>query len=144
MATPYSDVYDVFKNKITDYDILVFTDDEKDEILKRLMVASCVKFKRNCLIDLTDRDEAVGQFNNDLDDEIIEIITTGMIVEWIKPKLLLSESYKNALSTKDLSFFSPANLLKEIRETHDYFKKEYRSMINRYSYDHGDVGSFTL
>ena len=117
MATPYSDVFNVFLGKITDYDLPKFNDIDREDILEGYMVSACVKFNKVCLVDLYDRNNDSKQFNNDLDDEIIDIITENMLVEWLKPKLLSTENLENALSTKDFSLFSPANLLGNIRET---------------------------
>jgi hypothetical protein len=61
-----------------------------------------------------------------------------MLVEWLKPKVLSTENLKNCLSTKDFSLFSPANLLKEMRETLTLCKNNARSLINNYSFSHAD------
>lgn len=138
MATPYSDVINVFLNKITDYDLPKFTDIEKDSIVEGFMKSACTKF-RVCLVDLSARDDETKEFLNDLDDEIIDIITENMLVEWLKPKLLNTENLQNALSTKDFSLFSPANLLNSIRETMTNIRKEAKSLINNYSFHHADM-----
>lgn len=137
MATPFSDVYNSFLDRVTDYDFSSLTDPET--ILYGLMVRSCGKFNRVCVVDLSDINTDLKQFNNDLDDEIIDIITTGMTVEWLKPKYYLNENLKNSLNTKDYTTFSPANLLGQIRETYLETKKEFEGLINKYSFIHGDV-----
>ena len=138
MATPYSDVYNEFLGKITDYDLPKFIDTDREEILFGFMKSACVKFKKVWLVDLYDRDEVLKQFNQSLDDEVIDIISELMITEWLKPKVLSSENLKNCLSTKDFSLFSPANLLKETRETYDMCKKESNRLINNYSFENAD------
>lgn len=138
MATQYSDVYNSFLGKITDYDLPKFEDIEKESILFGFMKSACVNFKNACNVDLYDRDETLKQFNINLDDEIIDIITELMIVEWLKPKVLSSENLKNCLSTKDFSLFSPANLLKEMREILIYSRNNARGLINNYSFSHAD------
>lgn len=138
MATQYSDVINVFIGKINDYDLPKFTDVEREEIITGFLVSACTKFK-SCKVDLYDRDNTLKQFNQTLDDEIIDIISETMIVEWLKPKLLSSENIKNCLSTKDYNLFSPANLLKEIRETFKECKYESKKLINNYSFSHADL-----
>jgi hypothetical protein len=138
MATPYSDVFNSFLGKITDYDFPKFEELEQEAILYGYMKSACVNFKKVCKIDLYDRDEILKIFNNSLDDEIIDIITELMIVEWLKPKVLSTENLKNCLSTKDFSLFSPANLLKEIRETLVTCKDNSKKLINNYSFTHAD------
>lgn len=143
MATPYSDVFNVFLGKITDYDLPKFNDIDREDILEGYMVSACVKFNKVCLVDLYDRNNDSKQFNNDLDDEIIDIITENMLVEWLKPKLLSTENLENALSTKDFSLFSPANLLGNIRETMKEIRKEAKVLINNYSFNHASPERLT-
>jgi len=138
MATPYSAVVNIFINKISDYDLPKFSDIEREEILNSYLVSSCAKFFRVCKVDLTDRDENLKQFNQTIDDEVIDILSELMIVEWLKPKLASSEKLKNCLNTKDYSMYSPANLLKETRETFELCKKESKKLINNYSFANAD------
>lgn len=137
MATPYSDVINIFLVKVTDYDLPKFDDSDCEEILTSYMKLACAKFT-SCLINLNDIDDNLKQFNQNLTFDIIDIISEGMIVEWLKPKLHNTEVLKNNLSTKDFSLYSPANLLKELRETLKFSQKEYRGMINDYSFKNAD------
>jgi hypothetical protein len=138
MATPYSDVINVFLGKVNDYDLPNFTDTQREEIVTGYLLSACRKFYKICLIDLTDRDDVAKQFNETLDDEVTDIVSELMMVEWLKPKVLSSENLKNCLSTKDYSMFSPANLLNSIRETYELCKKDAKSLINNYSFEHAD------
>ena len=138
MSTPYSKIINVFLNKITDYDLPNFEENLRDNIVIGYMKSACVRFKYNCKIDLSDRDETLQVFNNDLDDEIIEIIAENMLIEWLKPKLLNTDNFKNALSTKDFSLFSPANLLDKTNDTMELITKNARKLINNYSFNHAN------
>lgn len=138
MATPYSDVINVFLNKITDYDLPSFSDTLRDSLVIGYMKSACVKFKHICKIDLSDRDESEKIFNQDLDDEIIEIIAENMLIEWLKPKVLNTDNFKNVLNTKDFSLFSPANLLEKTKDTMDMITKNARKLINNYSFNHAN------
>lgn len=137
MATPYSDVINIFLVKVTDYDLPKFDDVESEEILTSYMKLACTKFT-SCLVNLNDIDDNLKQFNQNLTFDIIDIISEGMIVEWLKPKVLSTENLKNCLRTKDFSLFSPRDLLKEMRETLNECRKEYRGMINDYSFKNAD------
>jgi hypothetical protein len=138
MATPFSDVYNPFLDMITDPDLLVLEDTDRDSFLHGLMISACSEFESICRIDLTDRNETSKQFNNTLTDEVIKIINKGMVVEWIKPKYYFNDNMKNSLNTKDYSTFSPANLLKEMKDTYLTTKKEFEGMMNKYSYMNED------
>ena len=137
MATPYSDIYNTFLGKITDYDLPKFTDLDKEEILFGFMKSACVKFNKVCLINLYDRDENLKQFNKDLDDEIIDIISELMVIEWLKPKMLSTENLKNSLTTADYKILNTVSLT-SIKETYELCKKDTKSLINNYSFMHGD------
>lgn len=139
MATPYSDVIEVFLNKITDMDLPKFDDITRDTIVIGYMKSACTKFAKVCEVDLYDRDDELQEFSCDLDDEVIDIITENMLVEWLKPKVLFSDNLSNVLNTKDFSMYSPANLLKELRETLAYLKKNARALVNNYSFAHSEV-----
>ena len=144
MATLYSDVYNPFLEKITDYDLPAFAEADRENILHGFMIRTCTKFQRICKtignIDLSDRDETLKQFNPNLTDEIIDIITTGMTVEWLKPKYLYDDNMKNMLNTKDYSMAaSPVNMANSIRNTYLETKKEFESMMNGYSFANGNI-----
>lgn len=133
MATPYDKIYNVFIGKVTDTDFPSFLESDREDILKGLMNSACVNFKV-CKQDLHTRDELDENFIDDLDDDVIEIITELMIVEWLKPKLLITENFKNVMNTKDFNQFSPANLLKETRETYKEAREHAKSLMIDYSY----------
>ena len=144
MATLYSDIYNSFLNRITDYDLPAFSEENRESILHGFMINACSKFKRICKnvskIDLSDRDETNKQFNSILTDEQIDIITTGMIVEWVKPKYYFDENMRNILNTKDYNMAaSPVNVLGGVRNTYLQVKKEFESMMNKYSFANGDI-----
>jgi hypothetical protein len=144
MATLYSDIYNSFLDRITDYDLPAFTEENRELILHGFMINSCTKFQRICKkisnIDLSDRDDINKQFNSTLTDEQIDIITTGMIVEWVKPKYYFDENMRNILNTKDYNMAaSPVNVLGGVRNTYLQVKKEFESMMNKYSFANGDI-----
>jgi hypothetical protein len=139
MATTYDVVYKRFLDKITDYDLPLFSDIQKEDILNGYLKSAIVDFKRPCKTDLTDRDDEYSQFNITLDDEIIEILAEIMVEKWLQPKLNNTENLKNALSTKDFSVFSPANLLDKIQTTYSLTKKQSKSLIRGYSFINSDI-----
>lgn len=134
MATPYTDVYNIFLAKITDYGLPQLTTEIQDSILKTQLYSACVKFADICKEDLYARNEELGEFIDTLSEDSKEILSELMLVEWLKPQLYKSEFFENALSTKDFSVFSPANLLKEIRSTYLMAKDNARYMMINYSY----------
>lgn len=139
MSTPYRDIYLRFTEKVTDYDFLNFTDEENDALLHNLMISSCSQFIR-CQESLTDRDDTAAEFSDDLSDASIEIIVQGMIVEWLKPRVYKSKALANFLNKKDLNLAaSPANMLKELRETLKECQNEFKRLMIEYTYNNSDA-----
>ena len=140
MTTSYEQVYTWFITKATMYDIVELDDETKNFFLEQYLKSAIVKFKK-CKIDLSDRDETLKQFNQKLDDEIIDILSDGMLVEWFRPIYLNLDNMKNTLNTKDFTTFSPANMLSQLRETYKNIQKDFRKKIIDYSYDKADFST---
>lgn len=138
MNTSYSTVYSWFLDKVTAYSLAMFTDTEKEEIVYGYMRSACAKF-RSCKIDLSDKDDDLQEFNAELSDEILDIISENMVVAWLQPKLNNEENLVNALSTKDYSVFSPANLLDKISNVYELATKNSKKMMSNYSFNHGKL-----
>jgi hypothetical protein len=136
--TEYKVVFEKFKDKITDPDLLLYLESIQQEILISLMSSACVKFKRICKQNLSDRDNTLMMFNFDVDEEVIDIMTDIMVEYWLKPYLNNIENLRNQLSTKDFSVFSPANLLNAVQNTYDLSRKRAKSAMNEYSFINGD------
>lgn len=139
MTTKYSDVYAFFKDKITDYDLLMHEISIQDEILLSLLNQSCAKFQRICKNDLSLRDDVLMEFQFKLSLEEIDILTDWMVEAWLRPNLNNIENMRNHLSTKDFSFFSPANLLDKMQMVYDSARKNARSKMNEYSFINSDL-----
>jgi hypothetical protein len=133
MGTPYQDIYDLHSGMYSDYEFLQLIIPEQDEILEGWLLNTIGWFD-NCKISLSDRNEEQKQFNQTLSDKEKRVLAKGMIVEWLNPKLYNIENLKNYMSTKDFNQFSPANLLKEIRSTHD--KAEQMANREKNAYAH--------
>ena len=139
MATPYSTVTDRVLNKISDFDLAKLKEVQVEEILLGYMFSACSKFNTS-LINLSDRNETTEQFNQTLTEDIVDIISEGMIVEWLKPKVLHTDNLANYLNNRDLSVAaSPANILKEIKDTLKESRAEFDRLIKEYSYKNSDA-----
>ena len=71
--------------------------------------------------------------------EMLDIISETMVVAWLQPKLNNEENLANALSTKDYSVYSPANLLDKISNVYEIARKNSKKMIGNYSFEHGTL-----
>lgn len=134
MATSYSLIYERFTNKITDYGYAKLDSYTAELVFQRMLKSAIVKFNQ-CKNDLSDRDDMTEEFTDDLTELEQEILATYMVQEWIGQKLYASELMEKQLGTKDFSIFSPANHLKEIRETKASLQSDINDLLIAYSYN---------
>ena len=76
--------------------------------------------------------------------EIVDIVSEGMVVQWLKPYVYRQELLENALNTRDFTTYSPAELLKQVRSAYNGVQKDYTQMIREYSYNHGHLTDLHL
>lgn len=143
MATPFSDVFKRAVYRFKDYDYLRLSDDQVHEVMAAFLNAAIADFAPVCLVDLYDIDETLAQFNNDLSMEVQEILALGIAYHWTSARILDQELLRNSMSTKDYTYFSPANLLRESQTLRDSLRKEYRDRITQYTYHHGDIAGIS-
>ena len=138
MATEFDTVYGAFLSKVSDFDLADMTEADAKAVMNDLLKQAVGKFSESCKKDLADVDTT--GFVADLTEFEIDIISELMVEAWYKPRVNNLDLLRNKLSTKDFTTFSPANLLKEVRETYDLAHKRARSMINEYSFRENNIG----
>lgn len=143
MPTPYSAIHQAAIQKISAYGLLDFQPSDREAILNGFLKSAVVDFSRICRVDLSDRDEILAQFNNELDEEIIEILATGEAYYWILPKVANEENFYNLMNSGDYSFFSPANLLDKMIEMRQLMEKEFRRKMMLYSYKTANISELS-
>jgi hypothetical protein len=134
-------VFNEFKDKIIDPDLLMFSEQLQHEILVSYMNKAIARCSRvvSGVVDLNKRDDSIAEFESELPYEVIDIITEWMTVFWLQPYVNNIENLRNNLSTKDFSVFSPANLLDKIGTRYDIARKQAKSMTNEYSFIISDM-----
>lgn len=140
--------YDVFTAaflaKISEYELLGMDIPDMQEVIDGYLKAAVTMFRKNCKYDLfTTASSEAREFDveiaeDDL-DEIVDIVSEGMVMQWMKPFLYRQENLENLLNTRDFEMYSPANLLLRVGEAYKQVKKDYTQMIREYSYNHGDL-----
>lgn len=141
MATSYNDVYDRAIFRFADYDFLKIDIQSREDILEKYLhsaIADVSVIVEAGTLEFSDDDR---EFVEDVDDEVQEILALGIDYYWLSAKVQNSELMRNSLSTKDFTYFSPANLMRELINLRNDVKKEYRAAITFYSYNHGDFAS---
>lgn len=149
MSTPYDVFTGAFLSKVSEYDFANMSDFERHETVDGYMKRAISEFRHVCKYDLSSTaDDAVREFDVDIAkediDELANIISEGMVAQWMRPYTYRQENLENALSTKDFSVYSPANMLLRVKEAYNEVSRRFVFMIREYSYNHGDLSELHL
>lgn len=148
MNISYDLFIEAFLDKVSEYDFLSLDDFTRNHIVEGYMKRACSQFNRVCKYDLTDRDDVVREFrvsipDNEI-DEIVDIISDGMLVQWMKPFVNRQENLESVLNTRDFTTYSPAELLMRIGNAYEKAQKDYTQLVREYSYNHNDLSELHL
>nr|DAO56484.1 MAG TPA: hypothetical protein [Caudoviricetes sp.] len=141
MATPFTDIYARAIFRFADYAFLKQDIETREGVLEKYLLSAKTEFQRICKIDIGDYDLELRQFNQTLDDEIIEILSLGIAFYWLSYKSLNSELLKNVLNSRDYYYYSPGNLLKQVQTLRKTLREEFNSRMRQYSYNDNTIGT---
>ena len=149
MSIPYDAVVGAFLSKITEYDFVRLLEGNRAAIVDGYMKRALSEFNRVCAYDLiASADSTLEVFDIDADDaesdEIINILSEGMVVQWLKPYVYQQELLQNVLNTRDFTQYSPAELLMRVGNAYKKAQQDFTQMIREYSYNHGDLRSLHI
>ncbi len=148
MKITYDMIYGSFLSKVSEYEFIQLPERDRTSMLDGYLARACSSFRKNCRYNLANRDEILHEFEDDfLDedvDEILDILSEGMLIQWLKPYVYRQELLENALNTNDFSSYSPAELLKQVRSAYSNAQKDYTQMVREYSYNHGSIKELHL
>lgn len=144
MAVPYETFIGAFLSKITEFDFVNMADLERDSIVDGYMKRAISEFGKVCKYDLAaTADDTAREFGIDVSDqdvdELADIISEGMLVQWMKPFVYKQENLESVLNTRDFTTYSPAELLMRIGNAYATAKSDFINMVREYSYNHGDL-----
>jgi hypothetical protein len=139
--TTYNTILEAAVNLITDSDLLTLAEDDRESILSGYLKAAVSDFVHICRQDLTKTDDEAQAFEDDLDNEAIQILALGTASYWATSKTLDSRLFRNVMNTKDYTQFAPSTLLTSMRELAGALGRQYRQKIIRYSMLHGDIAN---
>ena len=147
--TPYSVFIDAFLEKTIDFNFLSLDDNFKTEMVIGYLNRACSEFDKVCKYDLSKRDNSTQTFEATIDpasdQDVINIISEGMIIQWLKPYFYRNENLENALNTKDYSLSSSVqNMSKAIKDIYNNSQKDFVNMMREYSYQHADLTQLNM
>ena len=143
MATTFESIYARCRGRIRDYDKEGYTDEMFADAENDLLQAAIDDFADICVQDLTDYDDELQQFNVTLTRKEQSILALSMIVHWLEPYVYNSDALKNAMSTKDFSFFSTAKLLEQMKDLLAQSQRKLTAEMNLYSFKSNSVSEWT-
>lgn len=149
MSLSYDAFAAAFLAKVSEYDFCSIDEDIRTTAVDGYLKRAVAAFRKNCKYDLfTTADDAERAFNVDVSDgdadELVDIISEGMLVQWMKPFVYNQENLEMQLNTRDFTIYSPAELLSRIGSAYAAARKNYTNMIREYSYNHGDLKTLHL
>lgn len=149
MSVPYDKFTEAFLSKVTEFEFVNMRDFERNGLIDGYMKRAISAFKSVCQYDLSSTaDDVIREFNVDIPaediDEIVEIVSEGMLVQWMKPYTYKQENLELVLNTRDFTTYSPAELLNRISAAYAKAQKDFVSTVREYSYNHGDLTDLHL
>lgn len=141
MPTSFDEIYKRFLAKIADYEMFEYDNSTLESYLEDLLILAIDDFSELCKQDLNETDYENKSFGTVLTNREKEILSLGMIVHWIRPKVYNSDMLRNVLNTKDYSVYSPANLLEKMTDLLEKTETELDQKMKMYSYRNEDMAS---
>lgn len=134
MATDYSLIFDRFLTKINDQQFLKLPEDDIEEFCKKYLRSAVVKFK-GCKNDLSNRDDSLGLFYDDLRESEMEIIALFMGIEWLSPLIYNRTNLQQFLGDREYRYYSQANHIDKLILLKDTWQSDVEREMISYSYD---------
>lgn len=149
MSIPYDTFTDAFLSKITEYEFFCIPYEDRTAIIDGYMKRAITSFNKVCVYDLTaSENDETREFDVDIPDteitELVEIISEGMVVQWLKPYLYRQELLETVLNTRDFTTYSPAEMLMRVGSAYKEAQRDYTQMIREYSFNHNDLTELHL
>ena len=137
MATTYSVIDNAFLSKIKDHYLLNMDVEYLQELIDGYRRSAIVRFK-HCK-KLKYRDEDTKEFTQDLTDEEIEILSSLMVLEWVKNQVNSIEVMKMTMTLKDYTVFSNAQQLNSLLSMRKATAEEVDTLIVSYTYSENSL-----
>ena len=149
MSVPYDVFTGAFLSKVTEFDFANMDDLERSNLIDGYMKRAIASFKKICKYDFSSTgNDTTRAFDVDVPeediDELADIISEGMLVQWMKPFTYKQENLESVLNTRDFTTYSPAELLMRIGNAYAAARKDFTNMMREYSYNHGDLTDLHL
>ena len=132
MATPYEKVYSRFLSRTTDFNLAELDDYTLSEMLKSWLNSAIVNVRTSS--SLSERDDEIAAFNNDLTDLDIELLAMGMTMAWLDQTLNSTELTLQFIGGKEEKYYSQANHIAELRAMREEIRLEMKRLHSYNTY----------
>lgn len=133
MATPYENIYKRFFQKMTDFNLVEIDDYTLEDMLQGWLNSSIVRI-RKCQHDLSKKNNELQEFEEDLSDLEIELLSMGMLDAWISQYLNSTELVSQFIGGKEEKWFSQASHIAELRSVREQNLLDMNRLHNYYTY----------
>lgn len=146
MGTKYDVFKNVFLHKVSSTSVFMHLGVPDDNKIDMYLLLACSDFSKMCQYDLSDRNEEEREFNFEIkDDRVINILTEGMVMYWMKPIINNDSQFVNYLNTRDFSLASsPANMQRINKDMHEEAEKRFMRMMYRYTYQNRNLNELYI
>ena len=113
MTVSYDRFTEAFLAKITEYDFAKLYESDRQAIVDGYMKRAASKFNEVCKYVISTGDDDAREYTFDGAteaevDEIVDIVTDGMLMQWLNQYLYKQENLENLLNTECVRFRSNA------------------------------------
>lgn len=139
MATDYSDVYDLFLQRVKDWklDALYTSNPNTFEIYLQGFLVLSIPLFYECDQSL-ERNDTTKQFTEDLSDANKEILSLFMVLKWFEKETQNITQFTMALQDKDFKRYAESNNLRSKEEWMIFIEEQKDQRILEYSWNNPD------
>lgn len=141
MATPFTDIYDVFFSNIHSYKLALLDDLNLEEELSQWLQNGIAHFTmaRTNIYNFTTQ---LQQFNCDLSFLEKQILGKCMTLEYMNTHLMDEKNLSSALNSRDYRTYSPAKQLEALTKVKNHLIYDSDTLMSRYSYSGIDLTEY--
>ena len=133
MGTPYETIYNRCLSRIDDPTLVMFPEEDLENMLHGWLMSAIVRMRKRQTDDLSRNDES-KQFNFDLSDTDVEILSLLMCREWVGSQINSITLTLQTFTGKESTFYSQAAHLKELMALDDKWKIEAQQLSRDNTY----------
>lgn len=143
MEVSYDVFIAAFLDKIREFEFTHLDNEVRDDMVVGYMRRAMYAFRRTCDVRFGldgNPETRIIECDDETDiDEIADIISEGMIVQWLKPYAYSQENMEAAISTRDFTRSSTAELLNRVHGAYTRAQNDFTYLMREYSFNHNDL-----